>query len=264
MDNKENEIVAEKDTFRAVIYTDGSMYHPNNNQIGYTGSSAHGYIYNIKEIGNINKDVPNGINTTIKGYATVVGNEYKVIPDTYIDAVYYRDVLVTNNVAETTAILFTIDKLLETEFNLDTIYVKSDSSYALHIYNELLNNFPTNIELKKNSDLWILIKEQIETLKNKNIKLELIKVAGHSGNFGNDRADILANQGRYITELLIENNSDTIEDNYFILTPNKKYWKPNIERNPFLVCKSLYFIHFINIIFKYVFIKYKISIIKTI
>ena len=48
MDNKENEIVAEKDTFRAVIYTDGSMYHPNNNQIGYTGSSAHGYIYNIK------------------------------------------------------------------------------------------------------------------------------------------------------------------------------------------------------------------------
>ena len=49
MDNKENEIVAEKDTFRAVIYTDGSMYHPNNNQIGYTGSSAHGYIYNIKE-----------------------------------------------------------------------------------------------------------------------------------------------------------------------------------------------------------------------
>lgn len=243
MDNKENEIVAEKDTFRAVIYTDGSMYHPNNNQIGYTGSSAHGYIYNIKEIGNINKDVPNGINTTIKGYATVVGNEYKVIPDTYIDAVYYRDVLVTNNVAETTAILFTIDKLLETEFNLDTIYVKSDSSYALHIYNELLNNFPTNIELKKNSDLWILIKEQIETLKNKNIKLELIKVAGHSGNFGNDRADILANQGRYLTELLIENNSDTIEDNYFILTPNKKYWKPNIERNPFLVCKSLYFIH---------------------
>ena len=42
MDNKENEIVAEKDTFRAVIYTDGSMYNPNNHQIGYTGSSANG------------------------------------------------------------------------------------------------------------------------------------------------------------------------------------------------------------------------------
>jgi hypothetical protein len=81
------------------------MYHPNNNQIGYTGSSAHGYIYNIKEIGNINKDVPNGINTTIKGYATVVGNEYKVIPDTYIDAFYYRDVLVTNNIAVVSATL---------------------------------------------------------------------------------------------------------------------------------------------------------------
>ena len=36
--------------FRAVLYTDGSTYHPLHRDIGYIGSSAHGFIYNVENI----------------------------------------------------------------------------------------------------------------------------------------------------------------------------------------------------------------------
>ena len=41
MDDYEKENI-----FRAVLYTDGSTYHPLHRDIGYIGSSAHGFLYN--------------------------------------------------------------------------------------------------------------------------------------------------------------------------------------------------------------------------
>ena len=231
-----------ENVFRAVVYTDGSTYHPSYRDIGYIGSSAHGFIYNVENIGFPNKDNPSSsISTTTAGYATMVNNDVKVTPDVYIDALYPRDELLTNNVAEVTAIYLTINKLLNTDYKLDTIYIKSDSSYAIHIYEELLYANPTKIEDKKNGDLWCLIRDQLMTCQDKSITVKMIKVRGHSGNFGNDIADILANHARYLSEQYIETKKIKINKEYFFLTDGKKYWKPNIEKNPFLTCKSLYF-----------------------
>jgi hypothetical protein len=84
-----------------------------NLNIGYIGSSAHGFIYNVENIGFPNKDNPtSAISTTIAGYATMVNNDVKVTPDVYIDALYPREQLLTNNVAEVTAIYLSINKLL--------------------------------------------------------------------------------------------------------------------------------------------------------
>ena len=42
----------------------------------------------------------------------MVNNDVKVTPDVYIDALYPREQLLTNNVAEVTAIYLSINKLL--------------------------------------------------------------------------------------------------------------------------------------------------------
>lgn len=233
-----------KDIFRAVIYTDGSTYHPNGTGIGYAGSSAHGYLYNTKNIGIANKDNPStSLTTSTKGYGALVPNEHKVVPENYIDAVYFYKSFITNNVAETNAIIFTIDKLLEMDKEIDVIYIKSDSAYAIHIYNELLFTMVKDIDAKKNSDLWFLIKDQVERLNSRNIKLEMLKVPGHAGVHGNEIADMLANYGRYVTEQVIDEDRKDLDREYFHVSPGKKYWKPNNERNPFLTVKSLYFSH---------------------
>ena len=217
--------------FRAVLYTDGSTYHPLHRDIGYIGSSAHGFIYNVENIGFPNKDNPtSAISTTIAGYATMVNNDVKVTPDVYIDALYPREQLLTNNVAEVTAIYLSINKLLETEYQFDTIYIKSDSSYAIHIYDELLYSNPSNLEEKKNGNLWCLIRDQLIICQERNITVKMIKVKGHSGNFGNEIADFLANHARYISENVIEDKNRTLDKEYFFITDSKKYWKPNIEK----------------------------------
>lgn len=236
----ENNNYEKENVFKAVVYTDGSTSHPIYRDVGYIGSSAHGYIYNINNIGTPNKDNPSStVSTTIRGYATMVNNDVKVTPDVYIDALYVRNALFTNNVAEVSAIMNTIDKLLELDYNLDGIFIKSDSSYAIHIYEELLYGNPLKIEEKKNGDLWVLIREQLLKCQSRNIEVKMIKVKGHSGDFGNEIADMLANQARYVSEYLTEEKKDIKE--YFYLTEAKKYWKPNIERNPFLTTKFLYF-----------------------
>ncbi len=160
----------------------------------------------------------------------MVNNDVKVTPDVYIDALYPREQLLTNNVAQVTAIYLSINKLLEMEYQFDTIYIKSDSSYAIHIYDELLYSNPSNLEEKKNGNLWCLIRDQLIICQERNITVKMIKVKGHSGNFGNEIADFLANHARYISENVIEDKNRTLDKDYFFITDSKKYWKPNIEK----------------------------------
>ena len=228
--------------YNAVMYTDGSCYSPLGNGIGYTGSSAHGYIYSHDNIGVPNKDNPSSnLFTTIKGYANVLSSEHKVTPDSYLDMAFVYDAGQTNNVAEIKAIYNAIDYLLKLDKKFNTIYIKSDSSYALHIYNETMYGSPTDIENKKNGDLWVAILAQVELARSKEVKLVLIKVPGHAGILGNEIADSLAKQARVMSEKVIEKTDESLFKDYVLVSSGKKYWKTGKEKNPFLTVKSLFF-----------------------
>lgn len=225
-----------KKDYIAVVYSDGSA-GPSNP--GFIGSGVHGYIYSKEDFVDSLKDSPNGGYTiTTKGYEKVdlAKNLQKVNPSFYINGIYTYNLISTNNVAEVRAVTVTIKHILSSELNITKVIFKTDSMYVLHIFRELMIGNDENIHLKPNSDLWLIAKKLLEELNNKNIKLEFIKVLGHSDVLGNIITDSLANVARYNSE----------KENYgecFNIIPNNKYWKPNIKKNPFLNIKYLFYTH---------------------
>lgn len=86
----------------------------------------------------------------------------------------------TNNIAELTAILRALESLDESEQDKQ-VHLYTDSGWSLGV---LIGGW----KAKTNLTLIGKIKEQMERFS----KLELLKVKGHAGNTGNERADDLA------------------------------------------------------------------------
>lgn len=84
----------------------------------------------------------------------------------------------TNNIAELEAIRVALEEIKKPEL---PVRIYSDSSYALGLLTQ-------NWKPKKNIELVASIKDLMKRFKN----LTLVKVAGHSGIEGNERADQLA------------------------------------------------------------------------
>ena len=93
----------------------------------------------------------------------------------------------TNNRMEITAVIEAL-KILPTGIN---VKIYSDSTYVI-------NTMTKNWKRKKNQDLWILLDSEAA---HRNLEWEWVK--GHSGDFGNERADELANLG--LDRTLIDN-----------------------------------------------------------
>lgn len=103
----------------------------------------------------------------------------------------------TNNIQEMKAILYALKnygKKIEDEFLVDIPTVYTDSSYALNTFNTWMFGWeakgwvksdgksPENLDLiKQYYDLW-----------QQGYRIDLVKVKGHNGNFGNELADKLA------------------------------------------------------------------------
>jgi len=86
----------------------------------------------------------------------------------------------TNNIAELEAIKAA---LLELKTTKKPVRIFTDSSYAFGV-------LTLNWKAKKNEDLIDLIKKSMRRFKD----LKLIKIRGHAGQEGNERADFLANK----------------------------------------------------------------------
>jgi ribonuclease HI len=98
----------------------------------------------------------------------------------------------TNNRMELMAVI----EALKTLKNRSRIRLFIDSQYVKNGINIWISNWKkngwrtSNKKAVKNVDLWMQLDELVP-----NHEIEWIWVKGHAGNFGNERADALANQG---------------------------------------------------------------------
>lgn len=228
------------DDYRAVIYTDGAT-SPNP---GPSGSSMHGYIYNVNMIDQKTTDKPTGYSITNKGY--MVGelkestDDIKLVkPSYYVDGVYIHNDAQTNNVAELQAIAFTIDNLIMVnEFTITNVLILSDSAYAIGVFKKVQDSdrWETEKDLP-NRDYYELFRGLIEQAKEKGMTIDIDKVKGHDVSIGNNIADRLAVTGR-----LLAADHVTVQ-NEFNLVPSKQYWGSQLDRHPLLKYKQIFFIN---------------------
>jgi len=148
----------------------------------------------------------------------------------------------TNNKAEIYAIIKTllsfknlkgVDKDFET---VNEVLILSDSSYSLLVLKKILDNDDMST-LSANLDLVEELKNIVNELKNSGVNISFRKVLGHSGNFGNDRADLLSNMGR-----VLNNRTDSSVKKLFktVMKNRKEYYDIAPERNFLLHSKVLF------------------------
>ncbi|MBT5671285.1 ribonuclease HI [Burkholderiales bacterium] len=106
--------------------------------------------------------------------------------------IFGGDSQTTNNRMELMAVI----EALKTLKNRSRIRLFIDSQYVKNGINIWISNWKkngwrtSNKKAVKNVDLWMQLDELVP-----NHEIEWIWVKGHAGNFGNERADALANQG---------------------------------------------------------------------
>ena len=227
-------------TKHAVIYTDGSA--KNLTKPGHPGDwscGLHGYIYSSNNLDNKNGDKPNGYILADIGYVEngqLAKDVYKtIVVDEYINGYESYAGVGTNNTGEITGILLAISEMLKKD--IATLYIKTDSTYAMHVFETVKADPARNwdrVDLK-NRDYYFIVEGILKEATESGMKIRIVKVAGHSTALGNHLADRMALLGRL-------NSSRYHEDKtHVVYTDHKKYWKPKLDRHPFLGYKQLFF-----------------------
>ena len=241
-----------------VLYTDGSG---GNSTDAILGMGYHGYYYedNIKKT----SDLPAGAFPSKRGYigqdnllefATVNVEHLRISPIGYLDGYLSKaDFTGTSVEAEVYATEFGLKEVLnyfkkEDKYNLKSIEVLTDSLYSIYIFQRCLKHVKNYEEL----DLFITEYKKPITIamvtriykflfpileEHPDLNLIFTKDNGHTGNVGNELADRLAGTARKLCNLSKEKN---IEHSSWTIG---KYWKPNVDKHPFLRYRDLYFMH---------------------
>lgn len=233
----------------AVFYPDGGA-RPTNP--GWAGTGVHGYVYTEPSkkpeiISNRFLEYTNpreGINIVPKALVTERGYEvcdkngiaYKaspsVKPDFFVDVVVSFAQAQTNNYAELMGFFYAFQLAKEVE-GLEKVYILPDSQYALDCVSTYGDGWRRNgwktkqDQPVKNAELIEDILRSRDELLTKGVKVEYIKVKGHSDNMGNCGADYLATIG---VNRSIRN--DVRVDVQWAI--GRKYWDFEVERHPML------------------------------
>lgn len=273
-------------TVNMILYTDGSV-KPSSipNTPGVIGSAWHGYFYEANASKTKTSDTPvKGMITTI-GYISEANfqtykknylEQIQVAPLGYIDGVY-SDSSETgwSNMAEINAMkncLYTIIDFNKRQsekksFIINSVNIKSDSSYVLKLVEGSMTVLKEHMEIFKSDtckeelckifnsymeesvEHIITFVKIIEEVKTVVPEIIFEKVLGHSGDIGNDRADILCKMAR--------NNSEENEDkkicriNYVtsyiengkIQDKTWKFWRDKIDWDPMYNFKEVFYVH---------------------
>lgn len=230
--------IEQQEALGLVLYTDGGA-RPRNP--GYIGWGAHGYLYVL------NKEVKKPINIdgsfiTEHGYCNVKNAEQ--LEHKSVEPIYYLDFfgsqfeIGTNNQAEIQGLVKPLTYL--SELNIQKIVIFADSEYVRKGYTEWSDNWKRNNWKKQdgsdiaNAEWWKYIYELKQSFRTKNIEFSIQWIQSHSGHLGNVQADNLATIG-------VNHSRDHKELNHFGIHDVKKYWKPEVEKHPFINFKRLYF-----------------------
>lgn len=228
---------AVRDSLKAVFYTDGGC-KPNP---GFAGWGVFGYLYT--------EDKPKqgsgakGFFPTHKGYQLNETKEtygdMEVTITEYIEgvgAIYPRS---TNNEAELMALLECLRYIEERQITEAVILI--DSLYTISWYTQNLEKAAaarwtrSDGSVVPNRDI---LKQMLEVklrLERASVKIEILKVDGHSGELGNDIADELASKGiilgrsKYSHQTVIA--SESIAS--FVTHAAKGYWSTNNDIHKF-------------------------------
>jgi len=240
MENNNTNHVENNNTNHAVLYSDGSAYpNPSNSW----GSGFHGYTYSSDNLDKKNGDRPNKFIISNIGYIEVdLASKTKhqtVIPTKYINGYGSYNVHGSNNTAELMAVIYSVNELLKLTGGekISSIRIKSDSAYTLGMVDRIKEGIDWRTQYDKNLEYLAMIADFLNRAKENDVEIITEKVTAHDTSLGNYIADQLALLGRLISS---RHNTDVEK---LIYTDPKKYWKPDLERHPFLQYKQLFFIN---------------------
>lgn len=209
-----------------VLYTDGGCDN-NGDKIG--GWGVHGYWYTKK---------PTTSNSGCKGFTpTHVGyvngkltpTQSKANVLAYVDYFDGLEAPTTNNIAELGALIqgFKLAML----YPIDTLTVHTDSDYVRRGLTEFMSgwtkrNWVTSTgKPVANKEFWLMlvdVHEQVKAFLPKPSNLTLLRVKGHSGDKGNDKADVLATSGAWALR-----NHPNVKTTCFRAASADDYWGEN-------------------------------------
>ena len=228
----------------AVFYCDGGS-RPTSS--GYGGYGVHGYTYDmVKEIkGTLEPSKSGKPKPTQYGYVDPKLDFPKdavlVEPKEYVDELEALGFNVTNNQAELDAAIRAIE--LGKAKGAKRIQLLSDSQYVVvgatnHLANWRENNWvKSDNKPLMNAERWRKLDSAIRDAKRDAIDISLRYVPGHEGNVGNERADMLATRGTYLSQ----NQDWAVRTQIRRELPAKGYWSPEPEISPFFTFSRCYF-----------------------
>lgn len=227
-------------TYGLVFYSDGGCRL---NTSGVAAWGVHGYRYEKNEpskglgngklyasaVGYIDPTSPVASEQT-KGEATVVEHEPVDLLN-YIDMYGPVEGKQTNNRAELMGVIGAL-KQARLEPNISQLHIISDSEYALKAFRGLNAAFKRNWrgsgdQPLANPDLLQLMLELRDEVTKLGVKISVEWVRGHTGNTGNELADMLCN-------VAMSEQESGVSMDVMTATPKEDYWKASAERNPLL------------------------------
>ena len=241
-----------------VLYGDGGAY-PNNGN-GYAGSGVHGYIAEdtVPKSGLGNKHHATDLGYFKKESIPKTAKQVTVLK--YIDLIVGFKRATTNNVGELTAFIMALETALsayQTDGIVKLVF-NSDSRYVIDNFEQNLEKWIANRYRKStgdeisNKDQWMEIKRLSDELKSFGVELVMRKVATHTGDFGNERADKYATLGqglsRYLHMGLLKdlNLEGLIEMEGLVYqaieSDAKGYWNEASEMEHLLKVNQIYFV----------------------
>jgi len=149
--------------------------------------------------------------------------------DKVIDIYGYKEDSNTNNRAELDAIIEALRFILnyiavdDTFSDVNKIVINSDSQYSLQLIEKLRDDVYSIDDINANKDKAKELDKLIKLITEKDIELDFRKVDGHSGDLGNDRADLLANLG-------VRRNINKDDNEKVIIKDFKDYWSDKFYR----------------------------------
>ena len=218
------------------IYTDGGA-RPNPGNMGW---GVHGYTFTT-ELGKQGSGL-HGHQITDVGYiedSKVARTAFsKVQPLQYFDFFGSSPVPGTNNAGEVDAMYHGLLKSLD--FNPSVVNVFADSEYVLRGVREGLNIWKNRSWMKPdgspipNAHNWQNLDGVLDVYRERNIPINFSWVKGHGTNLGNNKADMLATLG------VMHSAWRSVRTEYKT-TEAKGYWKPDVDKHPFLNYRRMYF-----------------------
>lgn len=213
---------------KAVFFTDGSAI---GRSVGY---GIHGYTYeeSDKPISGPQRHIVTNRNYILRSEAKE--DTVHARPIEYIDVYVSDRDLETNNQAELLSIIEAMK--IAKQKGVTKLLIHSDSEYAIKGITEYLSTWIKNGFINSqgkpvaNKNLW---KKYLATEEQCEFEFEIVKIAAHAGNIGNDCADMLAGIGSMKSLKKIYTRKEVV------FTDIVKYWKNQVSKPPLLIYKDI-------------------------